>query len=91
MLYRPQAVDLWLKVNGEIKQRGNTEDMIFNIDELISRISSVMKLESGDLILTGTPAGVGPIRVGDTIEAGLGHDYVTMRFKVVPKPKVLHK
>ena len=62
-----------------------------SIDELISRISRVMKLQSGDLILTGTPAGVGPIHVGDTIEGGLGHDFLQMHFKVVPKPQVLLK
>lgn len=39
----------------------------------------------------GTPAGVGQIKVGDTIEAGLGHDHLKMRFKVVPKPHVLKK
>lgn len=50
-----------------------------------------MKLEPGDLLLTGTPAGVGPIKVGDTIEAGLGHDFLHMHFKAVPKPSVLHK
>jgi 2-keto-4-pentenoate hydratase/2-oxohepta-3-ene-1,7-dioic acid hydratase in catechol pathway len=50
-----------------------------------------MRLEPGDFILTGTPAGVGPIKVGDTVEAGLGHDFLQMRFRVVPKPKILHK
>jgi 2-keto-4-pentenoate hydratase/2-oxohepta-3-ene-1,7-dioic acid hydratase in catechol pathway len=50
-----------------------------------------MRLEPGDMILTGTPSGVGPIKVGDTIEAGLGHDFLRMHFKVVPKPKVLKK
>lgn len=49
-----------------------------------------MKLEPGDFILTGTPAGVGPIQIGDTITAGLGHDYLSMRFRVVQRPTVLN-
>src|SRR5699024_5695180 len=50
---------LWLKVNGEIKQDGNTKDLIFNIPYLVSYISQFMSLEPGDIISTGTPAGVG--------------------------------
>ena len=50
-----------------------------------------MRLEPGDFILTGTPAGVGPIKIGDTITAGLGYDYMTMRFRVVKRPEVLNK
>lgn len=65
--------------------------MIFPIPRLIAYLSSVMRLEPGDFILTGTPAGVGPIEIGDTITAGLGHDYMTMRFKVVQRPQVLNK
>lgn len=62
-----------------------------SINELIARVSRVMRLEPGDLLLTGTPSGVGPVKVGDTIEAGLGHDFLTMHFKCVPKPLVMHK
>lgn len=43
------------------------------------------------MLSTGTPAGAGPIKVGDTIEAGLGHDFLQMRFTAVPKPKTLRK
>lgn len=50
-----------------------------------------MRLEPGDLILTGTPAGVGPIKVGDSLTAGLGHDFLQSYWKVVPKPLVLKK
>jgi acylpyruvate hydrolase len=60
-------VDLWLKVNGELKQNGNTRDMIFSLPFLISHISRIMTLEEGDLILTGTPAGVGRLVEGDGI------------------------
>lgn len=66
---------VYLKVNGDIRQDGNTDLMIFTIERMISRISQVMTLEDGDIIMTGTPAGVGPLRYGDRIEAsveGLG-------------------
>jgi 2,4-diketo-3-deoxy-L-fuconate hydrolase len=55
----PQAVSLNLSVNGETMQRGNSADMIFDIDTLISYISGFTTLEPGDLIITGTAAGVG--------------------------------
>lgn len=87
----PMKQHIWLKVNGELRQQTCTSDMIFDVYELISRISRIMKLEAGDFILTGTPAGVGELKVGDTVTAGLGHDYVEMQFKCVPKPKVLKK
>lgn len=77
----PENVRLWLKVNDALKQDGTTSDMIFSIPYLISYISRYFKLEEGDVILTGTPEGVGPVGDGDTIEAGLG-DVVSMRFKV---------
>src|SRR5437870_519444 len=64
-------VDLWLKVNGQLRQSGNTNAMLFPISSLIEHISSIFTLTSGDLILTGTPEGVGPVKAGDTITAGL--------------------
>lgn len=54
----PMNQEIWLKVNGEMRQKANTSDMIFDIYELIARISRVMKLEPGDFILTGTTLGV---------------------------------
>lgn len=77
----PQNIGLWCKVNGETKQDGNTKDMIFNIPTLVSYISQYFTLETGDLVLTGTPAGVGPVVPGDVITAGLG-DMVEMSFTV---------
>lgn len=56
----PQNLELWLKVDGELKQKGKTHDMLFSVPKLISFCSNVMTLEEGDIILTGTPAGVGP-------------------------------
>lgn len=80
----PQNVDLWLKVNGDVRQKANTSEMIFTIPFLISWISEHFTLEPGDLILTGTPSGVGPVKAGDRIECGLG-DIVTMSFSVESK------
>lgn len=64
-------VSVWLKVNGQMRQTGNSKDMIFPIPYLISYISRIMTLQQGDLILTGTPSGVGPVKSGDVIECGL--------------------
>jgi 2-keto-4-pentenoate hydratase/2-oxohepta-3-ene-1,7-dioic acid hydratase in catechol pathway len=55
------------KVNGKLRQEARTGDMIFSVGELIAHISAVMTLEAGDLILTGTPAGVGPLLPGDRV------------------------
>lgn len=71
------ASDLWLKtrVNGEVRQDSRTSDLIFPVPYLVSFISQVMTLKPGDIILTGTPSGVGPVQVGDEIEVqieGLG-------------------
>jgi 2-keto-4-pentenoate hydratase/2-oxohepta-3-ene-1,7-dioic acid hydratase in catechol pathway len=57
-----------LNINGEKKQEGNTLDMIFDIDSIIAYVSSFITLKIGDLIFTGTPAGVGPIAIGDEFE-----------------------
>lgn len=67
----PHNLNLWLKINGEFKQNGNTEAMIVKIPRLIEHVSSIMTLEEGDLILTGTPSGVGPVNAGDKISVGL--------------------
>lgn len=68
----PQNLDLELKINGDIKQKANTNQMIYSIERIISFISEIMTLEPGDLILTGTPEGVGEIKEGDVLEARLG-------------------
>lgn len=65
------SLDIWLKVNGEYKQRSNTQRMIFPVAELIVFISTIMTLEPMDVIATGTPEGVGPMKDGDHIEAGI--------------------
>ncbi len=63
------------RVNGQLRQMASTRDMVFNVAQLVAFISSVMTLEPGDLIFTGTPAGVGPLKPGDRVEIeveGLG-------------------
>ncbi|MEA2339806.1 MAG: hypothetical protein QOE82_3813 [Thermoanaerobaculia bacterium] len=64
----PAALSLRTRVNGETKQNGNTHDMVFNCAFIIEFITSVMTLNPGDVILTGTPAGVGPLNAGDVVE-----------------------
>jgi acylpyruvate hydrolase len=80
----PNNVNLWCKVNGEMKQNGNTKDMIFKIPYLISYISQYFTLEPNDVILTGTPAGVSGVKFGDVIQGGLG-ELVQFEFKVQQK------
>ncbi len=64
----PSNVVLETYLNGKLKQRGNTVDLIYSIPEIINFISNVMTLLPGDIIATGTPSGVGPMYPGDTIE-----------------------
>lgn len=73
---------LWLKVDGDLKQNGTTADMLFSVPGLISYISNIFSLEAGDLILTGTPEGVGPVKPGQTITAGI-EGVMQMTFPVV--------
>jgi 2-keto-4-pentenoate hydratase/2-oxohepta-3-ene-1,7-dioic acid hydratase in catechol pathway len=71
------AVDPWTgvqvetRVNGQVRQSGNTRDFIFPLDVLIRYISQILTLEPGDLIATGTPQGVGPVIAGDAIEVSI--------------------
>ena len=60
-----------LKKNGESVQKGFDKDMVFNFDEIINHVSKYMTLKIGDLIFTGTPEGVGPIKIGDHLEGFL--------------------
>ncbi len=67
----PHNLTLELKVDGEVRQKGSTADMVYGIPELIAYISRYMTLEPGDLLLTGTPEGVGPIQPGNRIEGSI--------------------
>lgn len=62
------ALRIQTRVNGETKQDGTTSDMVFGVAALVEFVSSIMTLEPGDVILTGTPAGVGPVKPGDIME-----------------------
>ena len=64
----PSNLVLETFLNGELKQKGSTSDLIFPVPEIVSFISSVMTLLPGDVIATGTPSGVGPLKPGDTVE-----------------------
>lgn len=63
-----QNINFHLNVNGETRQKGNTSLMIFKIDTLIAHLSNYFTLKIGDLIYTGTPAGVGPVMIGDRLQ-----------------------
>ncbi|MGB9977826.1 fumarylacetoacetate hydrolase family protein [Methanobacterium sp.] len=65
----PMNQNISLKLNGEFKQKSNTKNMIFNVYELVEFISNIMTLKPGDVIATGTPPGIGPMNIGDTVEA----------------------
>ncbi len=67
-------IDFRLDINGQTVQHGNTRDMIFHVDDLIAYVSRFMTLKTGDLMFTGTPAGVGPVQIGDHLEGYLGED-----------------
>lgn len=69
-----QNINFHLDINGETVQRGNTRDMIFEVDEIISYISKFITLKIGDLIFTGTPSGVGPVKIGDRLQAFIEDD-----------------
>ena len=76
--FDPDGLEVVCRVNGEERQRGRSADLAFGIPFLIEYISHVMTLEPGDLILTGTPEGVGPLSPGDEVEVELiGYGGVT--------------
>ena len=62
---------IWLSVNGQEKQRGDISELIWSVPEVVSIISQSMEIKTGDVIMTGTPAGVGPVVRGDEIIAGI--------------------
>ncbi len=75
-------LDFALKINGQVAQSGNTRDMIFSFDQIVSHISQYVTLKQGDLIFTGTPAGVGPLNIGDHLEAEIdGRKLLEIRVK----------
>ena len=78
----PQQGAIWLRVNGEIRQQGNLDQMIWKIPEIISVLSQYFTLTPGDVIMTGTPAGVGAIQQGDVMDGhveGIGDLKIRVR------------
>ena len=67
----PDQLDLWIKVNGEMRQQSNTRHLVYDVARLIEFASSFYTLQPGDVIMTGTPEGVGPVKPGDLLEAGV--------------------
>ena len=67
-------IDFHLEINGEVKQKGNTSLMLFDFATIIAYVSQFFTLKKGDLIYTGTPAGVGPVQVGDQLQGFIGNE-----------------
>ncbi len=76
-----ENIDFRLEINDKVVQKGNTSDMIFGINELVSYLSGYFTLKTGDLIFTGTPAGVGPMKKNDRLVAFIG-DTPLLDFKI---------
>lgn len=68
MIGHPERGAIWLKVNGRTVQQGDLSEMIWKVPEVIAHLSRLVTLKPGDLVMTGTPAGVGPVRPGDRLE-----------------------
>jgi len=86
----PYAAELWLSVDGKVKQNDKVELMLFRIPRILSDVARVMGLERGDIVLTGTPKGVGPVKAGEVMEAGLrvdGAEVEKARLKVLVQEK----
>ena len=66
--------EFYLNINGNEVQRGNSKDMIFSIDDIVAYVSKFYTLKKGDLIYTGTPAGVGGVKIGDRLEGFIGEE-----------------
>jgi len=66
------GIDFQLLVNNELRQKGNSNHMIFSFSRIIAFVSSFITLKKGDLIFTGTPEGVGPVKIGDRLEGFIG-------------------
>jgi 2-keto-4-pentenoate hydratase/2-oxohepta-3-ene-1,7-dioic acid hydratase in catechol pathway len=67
-------IDFHLDINGKTVQKGNTKDLLFSFDKIIAYVSRFVTLKKGDLIYTGTPEGVGPVKTNDKLEAFIGKE-----------------
>lgn len=76
------AIDFELKLNGESRQKGNTADLLFSFDKIIAYVSKFVTLKVGDLIYTGTPEGVGAVKIGDKLQGYLkGEQFLEFEIK----------
>ena len=83
--FDPSEGAIWIEVNGERRQSADLHDLIWSVPEIVAELSKLFSLRAGDVILTGTPAGVGPVVPGDVMRAGIdGLGELTVR--VVPSP-----
>jgi fumarylpyruvate hydrolase len=78
----PDRGRIWLAVNGEIRQDGDLAAMLWKVADIVANLSTMVRLAAGDLIYTGTPAGVGPLLPGDVLEAGV-EGVGTLRARIV--------
>ena len=67
----PARGRIWLEVNGTLRQQGDIADMIWNVPEVLAELATWFALQAGDLVFTGTPAGVGRLQPGDRVRAGV--------------------
>jgi len=81
----PQAGRIWLEVNEELRQQGDLNEMIWPVADIISHVSASVQLQPGDLIFTGTPAGVGPLAPGDRVRGGVD-GIGSFEFRLGPRP-----
>ncbi len=73
-LPKPEMIGFHLDINGKTVQEGNTRDLLFSFDKIIAYVSRFITLKKGDLIFTGTPEGVGPVKINDKLEAYIGEE-----------------
>ena len=78
----PVAGRIWLEVNGQLRQQGDLSDMMWKVADIIANLSTMVRLAPGDLIYTGTPAGVGPVVAGDVLTGGVD-GIGTLRARIV--------
>ena len=81
----PEAGRIWLQVNGELRQQGDLTELIWPVPDILSHISQAVALQPGDLIFTGTPAGVGALQPGDRVQGGVA-GVAAFDFTMGPRP-----